>query len=226
MMSHLFDNIVWHTLFGPHARHAIGSKEARRYAPGFPPFVGFSDLDNPKLDALIPYVVPGEHLYCDGWAGVAPTGWRIESESILCKMVWEDAMPVADEVPGAILLGPQHAPAALALATLMRPGPFSLLSLELGDYVGVFDGPRLVAMAGERRCAGGFGEISGVCTHPDFQGRGLATRLVVKLIRRQIQHSETPFLRVMRDNTAVHRLYQRMGFRDYRESVARVISRC
>ncbi|HVL09045.1 MAG TPA: GNAT family N-acetyltransferase [Burkholderiaceae bacterium] len=69
-------------------------------------------------------------------------------------------------------------------------------------------------------------EISGVCTHPDFQGRGLATRLVLKLIQRQMQRRETPFLRVMRDNSAVHRLYRRMGFSDYRESVARVISRC
>lgn len=225
-MKHLFDNIVWHTLLGPHARHTIGTHEARRYAPGFPPFVGFADLGSPKLHALIPYVVPGEQVYCDGWAGVAPAGWRIESESILCKMVWDGVVPVADEMPEVILLESQHASAALELATLTRPGPFSLRALELGDYVGIFDGPRLVAMAGERRCAGGFSEISGVCTHPDFQGRGLATRLVLKLIQRQMQRRETPFLRVMRDNSAVHRLYRRMGFSDYRESVARVISRC
>ncbi len=31
-------------------------------------------------------------------------------------------------------------------------------------------------MAGERMHAEGFTEISGVCTHPQFQGRGLARR--------------------------------------------------
>jgi predicted GNAT family acetyltransferase len=78
-------------------------------------------------------------------------------------------------------------------------------------------------MAGERLHAGTFHEISGVCTHPDFQGRGLARRLMTHLIRRQMLRGDTPFLHVMRDNVGAHQLYQRMGFRDNRESVVRVI---
>jgi len=46
-----------------------------------------------------------------------------------------------------------------------------------------------------------------------------------KLIHRQMQRNETPFLHVMRDNTHTRDLYKRMGFRDYRETVVRVISR-
>ena len=42
-------------------------------------------------------------------------------------------------------------------------------------------------MAGERMHAGTLREISGVCTHPDFQGRGLARRLMRKLVRRQMR---------------------------------------
>jgi ribosomal protein S18 acetylase RimI-like enzyme len=57
-------------------------------------------------------------------------------------------------------------------------------------------------------------------------GRGFARRLMIKLIRRQMQRHETPFLHVMRDNDRAHRLYERMGFRDYRECVVRVVSRC
>jgi predicted GNAT family acetyltransferase len=49
---------------------------------------------------------------------------------------------------------------------------------------------------------------------------------MLKLIRRQMQRDETPFLHVMHDNANARRLYERMGFRDYRESVVRVISRC
>jgi predicted GNAT family acetyltransferase len=48
---------------------------------------------------------------------------------------------------------------------------------------------------------------------------------MTKLIRRQIQRNETPFLHVMRDNALARDLYRRMGFRDYRETVVRVISR-
>jgi predicted GNAT family acetyltransferase len=73
--------------------------------------------------------------------------------------------------------------------------------------------------------AGRLREVSGVCTHPDFQGRGLARRLVAKLIARQVAREETPFLHVMRDNAAAHGLYVSMGFRDYRETVVRVVSR-
>ncbi len=225
-MMHLLDNLVWHTLFGPHARYAAGTDTARRYAPGFPPIIGFSDVDNPDFPSLIPYTETGEHLYCDGWAGAVPSGWRIEFESAMRTMMWEASMPVADDVPEAVLLGSQHASAVLELTDLIRPGPFGPRTIELGEYIGVFDGPRLVAMVGGRLCAGGFGEIGSVCTHPDFRGRGLARRLVVSLVRRQMQRGETPVLRVLRDNDGAHRLYRRMGFRDVRESVARVVSRC
>jgi GNAT superfamily N-acetyltransferase len=41
---------------------------------------------------------------------------------------------------------------------------------------------------------------SGICTHSDFQGRGLARKLMLKLVRRQIQRGKTPFLHVMSHN--------------------------
>jgi ribosomal protein S18 acetylase RimI-like enzyme len=141
------------------------------------------------------------------------------------KMVWEAAMPAADEAPDAIRLGPEHASRILELVGITRPGPFGPRTIELGEYFGCFEEERLMAMAGERMCAGELREISGVCTHPDFQGRGLARRLMAKLVRRQMLRRETPFLHVMCDNAVAHRLYERLGFRDYRKSVVRVISR-
>ena len=79
-------------------------------------------------------------------------------------------------------------------------------------------------MAGERIFAGNFREISGVCTHPDFQGRGMARRLMNTLMVRQKQRKETPILHVVRDNIDAHRFYERLGFHDYRETIVRVIS--
>jgi ribosomal protein S18 acetylase RimI-like enzyme len=225
-MKHLLDNITWHTLTGPHAAYASGTGEARRYARGFSPIVGFANPGHPDFSALAPFCEPGEHFYCDGWSGAAPAGWRIDAETTMFKMAWEAVMPAADEAPGAILLGPEHAAQALELAALTRPGPFGPRTIELGEYFGCFEGQRLVAMAGERMCAGALREISGVCTDPQFQGRGLARRLMVALIRRQMQRGETPFLHVMRDNGNARRLYERMGFGVYRESVVRVVCRC
>ena len=225
-MKELLDNITWHTLTGPHAKYAAGVDDARRYAQGFSPIVGFATADHPDFAALAPFCAPGEHFYCDGWSGAPPAGWQIDSESTMFKMLWEADLPTTDEAPEAIPLGPEHASQALELATLTRPGPFGPRTIELGEYFGCFEGQRLVAMAGERMNAGTLREISGVCTHPNFQGRGFARRLMFKLIRRQLQRNEIPFLHVMRDNASAHRLYQRMGFRDYRETVVRVISRC
>ncbi len=223
-MKHLLDNITWHTLSGPHAKYAAGTGDARRYAPGFSPILAFADPGRPNFAALAPFCERGEHFYTDGWSGAVPAGWRIEAESTMFKMVWEAGMPGADEAPEAVPLGLEHASQALELAGLTRPGPFGPRTIELGEYFGCFDGGRLVAMAGERMCAGSLREISGVCTHPDYQGLGYARRLMVKLVRRQMQRNETPFLHVMRDNIGARRLYERMGFRNYRESVVRVIA--
>jgi GNAT superfamily N-acetyltransferase len=225
-VKHLLDNITWHTLAGPHAKFALGTEDARRYAPGFSPIVGFANAERPNFAALARFCEPDEHFYCDGWSGAAPNGWNIDTESTLFKMLWAAEMPAIDETPDAVPLGPEHTAQALELATLTRPGPFGPRTIELGEYFGCFDGPRLVAMAGERLYAGSLREISGVCTHPEFQGRGFARRLMVKLIRRQMQRNETPFLHVMHDNGSARRLYERMGFGYYRESVVRVISLC
>jgi GNAT superfamily N-acetyltransferase len=224
-MKELLDNIVWHALTGPHARFSAGGDEARRYARGFSPIIGFADQVHPNFAALVPVCEPGEHFYTDGWSGIAPGGWRIELEATMFKMILEAAVPADDPEPDAVPLGTEHAAQALALAELTRPVPFGLCTIELGDYFGVLDGGRLIAMAGERMHAGALREISGVCTHPDHQGRGLARRLMLKLIRRQMQRHETPFLHVMSSNVGARQLYERMGFRNYKEAIVRVVAR-
>ncbi len=224
-MTDLLANIAWHTLSGPHAIYSVGSARARRYAPGFSPIVGFANPAQPDFAALGNHCDPGERFYCDGWSGAAPAGWEVEAEATMFKMVWCGAMPADDVAADAMPLAPSRAAPALELALLTRPGPFGPRTIELGDYLGCFDGDRLVAMAGERMHAGRLREISGVCTHPDFQGRGFARRLVLRLIRAQLQRGEQPFLHVMRANAGAHRLYESMGFRDHAESVVRVVAR-
>ena len=224
-MLRLLDNITWHALSGAQARFAAGHGSVRRYAEGFSPILGFADPSRPDFAALETFCHPGEHFYCEGWSGPVPPGWAIEAESTMFKMVYAGALPATDEAPDAVPLDAAHAAPALELATLTRPGPFGLRTLELGDYFGYFEGGRLVAMAGERMAAESLREISGVCTHPGHQGRGFARRLMHKLLRRQLQRGETPFLHVMRDNSGARALYARMGFYDYREVVVRVIAR-
>lgn len=140
------------------------------------------------------------------------------------RMVWAGPPQWAEDAAEARPLGAEHATQALALAELTHPGPFGPRTIELGDYFGFFDGNRLIAMAGERMQAGTYREVSGVCTHPDFQGRGLACRLMHRLLHRQLARGETPFLHVMSGNSGARRLYERLGFRNYCEVPVRVLT--
>lgn len=223
-MTNALDNITWNALVGPHARFAAGSGDVRRYAAGFSPILGFKDRDRPDFQLLERLCAPGEPFYTAFWKGPAPEGWTVDVDSTMRQMLWRGGVP-EDEAPEAVALDARHASQALALAELTHPGPFGPRTIELGDYFGLFEGDRLVAMAGERMQAGDLHEISGVCTHPDYQGRGLARRLVAKLLRRQLQRGEKPFLHVMSANKAARGLYERMGFADDREVVVRVITR-
>jgi predicted GNAT family acetyltransferase len=125
---------------------------------------------------------------------------------------------VADvPVPDARRLGPEDAGEMLALVELTRPGPFSVRTVELGHYFGVFVGGALVAMAGERLRVPGFTEVSAVCTHPDRRGRGLAAGLTALVARGIRARGDTPFLHHAADNHAARRVYEALGFEFRRE---------
>lgn len=222
---HWLDNIFWHALSGPMARFAVGGDSVRRFAPGFSPIVCFADPGAPDFSAVESLCEPGEQFYTDGWSGPAPAGWNVLVQSTMFKMYWAGGDPPASEGASWIELGPQHVEQAVALAGLTRPGPFGPRTPELGDYLGRLAGGALIAMAGERMQAGSWREISGVCTHPDHQGHGHARVLMLELIRRQRARGQHTCLHVMSGNAAARGLYERMGFKVYRESVVRVIER-
>lgn len=222
-MSAILDNVFWHALSGAQRSFSLGNDLVRRFAPGFGPFVAFPDPSQPDFDALMRFSSPREALFCPAVHGALPEGWRQRFETTIIKMVWSSTdMPAALPLD-ARPLGAGDAQQAVDLAALTRPGPVGLRTLELGDYFGCFEGPRLIAMAGERVWAPPFREVSGICTHPDYQGRGLARALSTLVIRRMLERGETPFLHVVHDNTA-RPFYERLGFRDYHEIPVRIVS--
>ena len=224
--ARLLDNIVWHSLAGPQAKFSSGTATARRYARGFSAIIGFEDADKPDFDALLPYCDdPAEHFYVGSWKGRIPAGWELHADTIGHQMVWDREMPPDDPGLAAVALEASHVPQMLELVKIRPPGPFAVRTRELGDYFGIFEGGRLVAMAGERMEAGALREVSGVCTHPNVEGRGLARRLIAKIVRRQMQRGQIPFLHVMRDNVHAREVYARMGFRLHQEVALRVVSR-
>lgn len=223
-MIELLDNIVWHALTGPHRRFAEGTYRALKYQDEVTGLAGFPVPESPDFDALRPYCRPSERLYCLGWQGAMPGGWNLEAEAAIVKMAWDAPMPAAESAFEPVRLNPTHVDQARALAEATNPGPFGNRTIELGEYFGYFADGRLVAMAGERMQAGNLREVSAVCTHPEYQGRGLARELMLHVVRRQLQRGERPFLHVMQQNVRALRMYGKMGFRTYREMPVRVVS--
>jgi predicted GNAT family acetyltransferase len=99
------------------------------------------------------------------------------------------------------------------LAELTEPGPFRKRTIDFGGYLGVRSSDRLVSMAGYRIRPAGFTEISAVCTHPDYRGRGYAKALVAAVAHSIFSRDETPFLGVRHDNIGAIRLYEKLGFK-------------
>ncbi len=68
-------------------------------------------------------------------------------------------------------------------------------------------------MAGERLSLDGFGEVSGVCTHPDHRGQGYAGALMRIVAQRILDRGDAAFLHARIGHAATIAFYETLGFR-------------
>jgi predicted GNAT family acetyltransferase len=205
------DNPVYSALDTDQAAFAASHGAATRYPGEVAPFAGLRD-DSPAAFAdLEALVEPGETVALITAVRVSlPDGWELARERLIDQMVC-DGPPAPADIPPLLELGVEDVPEMLALAGLTQPGPFGPRTLELGRYVGIRVDGRLAAMAGERMRPAGATEISAVCTHPDFAGRGYARALMSSLLADAVAAGRRPMLHVKTENGA-KRLYERLGF--------------
>jgi ribosomal protein S18 acetylase RimI-like enzyme len=210
------DNPIWHALTGLQAHLALGEGGVRRFRPEFAPFSAMDELSDANLAALVP-LLPEEALAVLFTIApvAAPAGLEPVGASKLLQMV-AGAPGIADG-PDLVALGPADVPEMQELVAMTEPGPFAVRTVELGGYVGIRDQGRLIAMAGERLRPAGFTEVSAVCTHPDYRGRGLAKAVVSRVGRTIAGRGEIPFLHVRTHNEAAIATYSRLGFAPRRE---------
>lgn len=140
-----------------------------------------------------------------------PPGFELIDHIPCLQMICNALIPGGREV-GFEDLTDADGPEMLALATLTRPGPFLEKTHLLGPFVGVRREGRLVAMAGERLSLDGHGEVSGVCTHPDWRGQGLAGALMRVVTTRILQRGETAFLHARAAHVDTIAFYETLGF--------------
>jgi predicted GNAT family acetyltransferase len=212
-MSHVLDRPVWNALATCHAAHAEGGPLARRYDPTIIPFAAARDASAASLAALATLPRQGEQMMlAQRDPIVVPSGLATAVAGAVAQMVLQRPPPPVSDAR-IERLGEADAAGMLALAALTNPGPFTLRARALGDFFGIRIDGRIAAMAGERMKVAGYSEVSGVCSHPDFRGRGLARVLSAFMTRRVLSRGETPFLHTFTTNTAAIGLYESLGYK-------------
>jgi ribosomal protein S18 acetylase RimI-like enzyme len=220
-VPHPLENPVLSSLTGPHARFAERRGNVLRYPVDVCPFLAMPDdpgqgdwTDAARLAG------PGSWLPLAAVEISPPAGWEVRMIGEGVQMTGDALDTAAD--PEAVRLGAADVPEMLELAARTKPGPFLPRTCELGTYLGIRRGGRLVAMAGERLHPAGWTEISAVCTDEAWRGHGLATRLIRAVGAGIRDRGEIPFLHALATNAAIG-LYEELGFRHRRDVLFAVV---
>ena len=213
---HRLDNVIWQALTTRQAEFAEACGPARRFVREVTSLSGFEAPTDEGYAALAELVGPGgtAAVFLDQEFEERP-GWERIGGAPLIQMICENGSRLAALNGSAeiVELGTRDSPEMVALTALTKPGPFGTRTHELGYYAGIRQEGKLVAMAGERLKVPGSIEVSAVCTHPDYLGRGYAGALMSEVMRGIRAKGETPFLHSRADNARAIALYKRLGFR-------------
>jgi predicted GNAT family acetyltransferase len=225
MSAHLLKRPIYYALRTRQAAFAMGNELAVCFQPDVEPFAAARD-DSPECLVALGKLVPadGVVVLLQADESPRPPGTLVEMSALGVQMVLDKLVP--PRARAAIeMLSEADAPEMLALATLTKPGPFLARTHLLGNFWGVKDSGHLVAMAGERLRLDGFTEVSGVCTHPDARGRGLAATLSHHVATHILARGETPFLHAYANNAAAISVYEALGFKLRRHVAVTVLRR-
>ena len=213
-MSHPLDNPIWSALTTGSATFSFGTDHCRFIDREMGFFAGMPEYTTKNLETL--------HASCDQGKRVilfppdhlpSTEGWRVLNDRALLQMVYSEEIVLPEIKKEWSNLTDIHVPEMLALTELTKPGPFLARTLNFGGYVGAMDGDRLISMAGRRLSPDPYVEISAVCTHPDFLGRGLSSQVLNQVMKGVLAEQKIPFLHVYPDNAPAVRVYEKLGFR-------------
>jgi ribosomal protein S18 acetylase RimI-like enzyme len=212
-MPHPLDNPIWTALNSGGATHSYLRGDALFIDRKMGFFAGLLSYEVEQLDQLHAVMDPGMRviLFTPGFLEL-DAKWKVRNDNALLQMVFEKPSIQLILDSSIRALGKADVPEMLALTQLAKPGPFLENTIDFGGYFGYFVDGRLVSMAGTRLAAGPYTEVSAVCTHPDFLGRGLAKLVLPHVLHFIQQHGQIPYLQLYPDNLPAYRLYQKIGF--------------
>lgn len=217
-MNHPLDRAVWNALTSRLSSFATTDSDTRavRIDPEVGVFLAAADA-SPESRARLTEMAqrhPGAGLVeAEGglMVDIMPDGVAVARRVALVQMTATALTPGGSSLDYETLTD-ADGPAMLALATLTKPGPFRSRTRRLGPFIGVKRDGELIAMAGRRLRVDGFTELSGVCTHPDHRGQGLAAALSRTVVGEILASGETAFLHAFADHDVTIAFYRSLGF--------------
>lgn len=217
-MTHPLDRAVWNALTSRLSTFVTRDSQAHamRIDPEVGVFLSGADATPGTLAAMatLARAHPGAGMVEKTGGPMAELdlpGVEVVSRIPLVQMVAQALTPGGPD-QACETLTEADAPDMLALATLTKPGPFRSATRRLGPFVGIRQEGCLVAMAGRRLRVDGFTELSGVCTHPDWRGRGYAAGLSRVVAGEILASGERVFLHAFAEHTATIAFYRSLGF--------------
>jgi ribosomal protein S18 acetylase RimI-like enzyme len=224
------DSPIWTALTTKQAQHAQSSALARRFPPEMTLLGALAANTAMAFDSLAQLIQRDPVTLYFTSAPQIPAGWEILRAVELHQMVQETETPPPNPqgsaAPEVIELTPADIPEMSTVYVATRTGRTLCPRIQkLGQFLGVREEGKLVAMGGLRLHLPGYREITTVATLPDHEGRGYATAIVRALIERIRSRGDRPFLTVRTDNTRAIEIYRRLGFRERTLLYSRTIRR-
>jgi ribosomal protein S18 acetylase RimI-like enzyme len=207
-------NPVYNALLTGDKHLSFGTAEVKYFDEQVSPFAGFrEDYANGFSD--LHEMLPGGRriLYAIPRYIAAPKGWQVLHEVRGLQFIYEGNHTPATDFSRVKPLTEEHVEEMITLTQLTRPGPFGSKTIRFGHYFGIFENGKLAAMTGQRLHVENYTEVSAVCTHPDFLGKGYATILLQHQLQLILQQDRHPILHVRDDNERAISVYERSGFR-------------
>lgn len=207
-------NPVFNALLSGDQHLGFGTERVKCFDEAVSPFAGFATGNSTGFQELYDLLPPGRRiLYATPTQISEPAGWEFRAQISGLQFVFPEtqvpAMPAITPEP----LSASHVAEMIQLTALTKPGPFDKRTIEFGHYHGIFENGRLAAMTGQRMHVYNNTEISAVCTHPDFLGKGYAAALLLHQLQLILSQNQQPFLHVRDDNSRAIALYERLGFK-------------
>lgn len=203
------DNPAWNALNETHSNFAMGGNLVKRYQPEIVAFAAFNHNNpNPQLDEIFN---AGELLFIIADLPVLAKNYIVEKIVEGVQMVCTNKIEIETTVDIEKLTASDDEQ-IMELVNEVYPGYYKSGTRLMGDYFGIKQNNKLVAMAGERIRMNNFTEISAVITHPNFGGKKFAQQLVAHISNKNFESGVIPFLHTEQTNERAIKIYKYLGF--------------